>query len=130
MPPRNQTPGSFAAAIIFSNIPGQSNQSPVLQGDVVVVPKQKPREMLQDVHSDVPYFREKSMPPQFRVTVLATDGLPWLGDVVGANARIEFTNGRIVTASGVTIATDPFEKNVVQGNTNELTFVCTSLTEA
>jgi hypothetical protein len=130
MPARNQTPGSFAGAVVFSNIPGHANQSPVLQGDVLVVPKQRPREVIQDVHSEVPYFKEKSLPPHFRVTMLTTDSLPWLIDVIGANARIEFTNGRIFTASGVTIAVDQVEKNVVQGNTNELMFVCTSLTEA
>jgi hypothetical protein len=130
MPVRNQTPGSHAAAIIFSNIPGRADQSPVLQGDVTLVPTQRTHEMLQDVHSPQPYFREIEIPAQFRITVLTTDALPWLSDVVGAAARIQFTNGRVVTASGVTNVTNPIEKNVVQGTTNELAFACSSLTEA
>jgi hypothetical protein len=130
MPPRTQTPGSHAGSIIFSNIPGRGDQSPVLQGDVTVIPQQTVRELVADVHSPLPYYKEMTIPAQIKLGgVLTTDSLPWLSDVVGASVRIQYTNGRVVTATGVTNITNPIEKNTVQGTTNELVFACVSVTE-
>lgn len=129
--PRNNIAGAQAASIEFRNLTGAAPRSPILQGDVVYTPQQSQNEPIEDVHTAAPIFRKKVISGHRITATFALDEIPsWLnGDTVAdADLQIRFLNGRILTATGVTLAAEPTENNLTAGTTNERTFHAVSAT--
>lgn len=130
MAKRNPVIGGQASAIRFSRLTGASDQAPVLKGTVSYAPTQIVKERVEDVHSPDPHYINKHMPGSIKMTIVADSDLSWLNSetIEGADLQVLFTNGRLLTATGVTLAGDPTEINQTEGESNELTFYFVSAT--
>ena len=118
---RFTAPASQTASVVFEGSIGR--RSLTATGDLSYNPSKTTRSQLADAHTPIAKHQLKHKVGTFKMTAVTDQDLGWVNAVEDAKATLTFLNGRIVTCTGVTFASDDgLEENTTQGTTGELTF--------